>query len=55
MNKKASQLIEELQELVREHGDRYMTHEVENSMYGMEKVEEVEIVSHHETKYFRIK
>lgn len=52
---RASELIKHLEELIQRHGDRYMTYIDEDSCEGMENVEEIEFVPHHETNYFCIK
>jgi AhpD family alkylhydroperoxidase len=49
---RASQLINILEYLIQQCGDCYVTHAAEGDMYGMEKVEKIEVVTHFETTYF---
>lgn len=51
---RASELIAEIEEMIKLHGDRYMVYESEG-VHEMENVEELTVVPHYETKYFCIK
>jgi hypothetical protein len=53
---RASDLIRQLEELMREHGDRFVIYHVEDSSgTGAVSVEEIEIEPYYETKYFKLR
>ncbi len=50
---RASELIEQLEELIRINGDCYVVY-YEEGENGMANAETLEVVPHYETKYFLI-
>jgi hypothetical protein len=54
---RASDLIEQLENLIEEHGDRYVVYPIEDTSSGIFErvsVEKIEVEPNHETKYFCI-
>lgn len=55
---RATEAIKQLEELIKRHGDCHLVKEVEDCSWGvyeMDSIEEIEVVTEHETAYFKFK
>jgi hypothetical protein len=51
---RASEVIEELQKLIKSYGDCYTVYPTRDNWDGAEKVEDINVIENNETKYFLI-